>query len=323
MPSKRSSRSVSVSAERSLDELLEPRLAVEQQFAKLGHTFRHGKLHRFLETHFTRPVLKTGLQLAGLYEAGKRNALRPELRSVTMEFLNLPAEYDGFQILHLSDFHIDGTDGLADVLAARLDELRPDLCVLTGDYRFEDHGPCGAVYPLMRKIVSSIRARHGIIGILGNHDAAEIACGLEEMGVRMLVNEAAEIGAGAVPIWLIGVDDNFDYGTDDLEKAVAGVPADGFKVLLAHAPELYEPAADNGIDLYLAGHTHAGQIRLPLVGAIKQNARCPRAYAYGHWRYRGMQGYTSPGVGCSSLPIRFNCPPELVLIELRCALQEP
>ncbi|MBV8551527.1 MAG: metallophosphoesterase [Acidobacteriaceae bacterium] len=317
MPSKRPSRSLSVTAERSLEELLEPRIAVERHFAQLGRTYRHGKLHRFFEMYVTRPVLRNGLQLAGLYERGKRNALNPELRTVPMYFDGLPDEYDGFQILHLSDFHIDGTDGLTEVLAERLSELRPDLCVFTGDYRFEDRGPCDAVYPRMRSIVSSIRARHGIFGILGNHDAGEIAYQLEDMGVQMLVNEFAEINQGGESLWLAGVDDNFDYGTHDLEKALSSVPSDGFKILLAHAPELYDAAADKGIDLYLAGHTHAGQIRVPVLGALKHNARCPRAYIHGHWRHRGMQGYTSAGIGCSSLPIRYNCRPEIVLVELR------
>src|SRR5207248_11700996 len=89
------------------------------------------------------------------------------------------------------------------------------------------------------------------------------------------------------------------------------------KILLAHTPEVYADASARGVQLYLSGHTHAGQIRFPGIGSIRNNARCPRAYAYAHWRHGAMQGYTSAGVGCSSLPIRFNCPPEIVLIELR------
>ncbi len=315
LQSRRFSRSVS--AQQSLAELLEPHIIVERHFAKLGHTYRHGKVHRFVEENFTRPVLRAGLQITGFYDRCKRHALSPVVRRIPMHFRDLPKELDGFQILHLTDFHIDGTEGLAEVLAESLSKLRPDLCVLTGDYRFEDRGPCDEVYPLMRDIVASIRARHGVFGVLGNHDPAEVAFELEEMGVEMLVNESAEIRHRDASLWLVGVDDPFDYQTDDLPKALLEVPQSGFKILLAHAPEIYEAAAGHGIHIYLSGHTHGGQIRLPILGAVRRNAKCPRSCSFGHWHHRGMQGYTSAGVGCSSLPIRINCPPELAIIELR------
>ena len=310
------SRSNSRLSARSLTQLLEPRLAVEEHFARTGHTYRHGRLHRQFENRILRPLLKTGLEGIGLYARGVRNALSPIVPRVRLEFQNLPAPLDGFEILHLSDLHIDGTNGLAEVLVPILRNLRPDLCVMTGDYRFEDRGSCAAVYPLMKQVVSSIQARYGVFGILGNHDAAEIALGLEELGVRMLVNEAVEISTGWASFWLAGVDDPFDYQTDDLDLALNPVPEAAFCALLAHAPELYRQAARAGVDLYLTGHTHAGQIRLPGVGSLRHNAACPREYAHGHWKHGEMQGYTSAGVGCSSLPVRFACPPELVMLQL-------
>jgi uncharacterized protein len=81
---------------------------------------------------------------------------------------------------------------------------------------------------------------------------------------------------------------------------------------------MYRESSDNAIHLYLCGHTHGGQIRLPGIGHLRQNAQCPRSYAQGHWKHNDMHGYTSAGVGCSMLPVRFNCPPEIVLIELAC-----
>jgi predicted MPP superfamily phosphohydrolase len=95
-----------------------------------------------------------------------------------------------------------------------------------------------------------------------------------------------------------------------------GVPAGAFKILLAHAPELFKEADALGIQLNLSGHTHAGQLRLPGIGAIRQNARCPKQFAWGAWQYGRLQGHTSAGVGCSTLPIRFCCPPEIVILEL-------
>ncbi len=309
--------------ERPLAELLAHRSAIEEHFARLGHTYRHGRMYRAFEHRVSRPALKLGLQLAGIYSRGVENALSPVVNAVSLFFPDLPRALNGFQILHLSDFHIDGTPGLAESLIPLLRDLKPDVCVLTGDYRFEDHGSCEAVYPLMRRILSVIRSRFGVFGILGNHDSSGMISPLEELGIRMLVNESVAIGSGSDQLWLIGVDDPFDYGCHDLERALEEVPSGSFKVLLAHAPEIYEEAAQAGVDLYLTGHTHAGQIRLPGLGALRQNANCPRAYAAGHWRHRGMQGYTSAGVGCSSLPVRFGCPPEIVLLELRSEEDAP
>ena len=260
--------------------------------------------------------LKVGLQMAGLYNRGRANALRPVVRRVRLAFADLPPGLDGFQILHLSDFHIDGVDGLAEAVAEQVAFLPVDLCVMTGDYRFDVRGPCDRVYPRLQKIMAAVRSRHGVAGILGNHDCADIAIELEKMGVRMLLNEAFSIGAANQQLWVAGVDDPHTYGCNDLPLALAGVPKDGFKLLLAHTPEIFQEADDAGIHIYLSGHTHAGQIRLPGIGPIMQMASCPRAYGFGHWRHGSMQGYTTAGVGCSLLPIRFGCPPEIAVIEL-------
>lgn len=312
-----------ISEASSLAGRLKERLTVEAEFARLGHTYRHGALYRALEHRVMRPALRFGLQCAGLYTRGVKNALRPVVREIDLRFPNLPPHFDGFRILQVSDLHIDGTDGLAEALGRLLSTIEADICVLTGDYRFEDFGPCNDVYPCMRTVLSNISAKYGVFGILGNHDTSEIAFALEEMDVRMLINDAVAIpGTEGSPLYVVGVDDPFDFRCDDLAGALLTVPGNAFKILLAHAPELYVDAANSGIDLYLSGHTHAGQIRFPLIGSIRNNANCPRALAYGHWTHRGMQGYTTAGAGCSSLPVRFNCPPEVALIELRRATCE-
>lgn len=302
--------------ERSLAERLRPRMEVEERMARTGEKFKKSFLFRH-ERILVRPFLKFGLRATGLYSRGLRNALTPVLRKLTLHFADLPPAFDGFQVLHLTDFHIDEIDGLTEALVGMLEPLRPDLCVLGGDYRFQDEGPCDGVYAPMRAIVSSISANHGIIGILGNHDTSEMAFALEEMGVRMLVNDAFEIRQANASLWMTAIDDPHGYECDDLAGALSFVPPDAFKILLAHTPERYREASAAGIQLYLCGHTHAGQIRFPGIGSLRNNADCPRKYAYGHWTHAGMHGYTSAGVGCSTLPIRFHCPPELVLIELR------
>jgi uncharacterized protein len=303
--------------ERSLSERLEPRVKVEKLFAETGRTYRRGRFEIWYKRQIEPRILKLGLQAAGIYGRGVRNALDPIVHTLRLQFRNLPAAFDGFQILHLSDFHIDGNEVLAERLAALIGGLRPDLCVLTGDYRFDVKGSCAGVYGPMRDVISTISAKHGIMGVLGNHDAAEIALGLDDAGVRVLVNEAMEIRRRSESVWVAGVDDPFDYRCDDLGAALANVPPGAFKILLAHTPDLFEQAADAGVALYLCGHTHAGQIRAPWIGSIKHNSKSPRKYSFGHWTYRQMQGYTTAGVGCSGLRVRYNCPPEAVLIELR------
>jgi uncharacterized protein len=300
----------------ALAQRLERRLAVETYFERSHRTYRKGRARLWFDRVLTPIVLKLGLQATGLYGRGVRNALSPAVRTLRLSFAGLPAAFDGFQILHLSDFHIDGNDALADSLIPVLARLEPDLCVFTGDYRFDITGSSDLVYPAMRRIISSISSKHGMVGVLGNHDAATIAYALEEMGVRMLVNEAVEVRERAESLWIAGIDDPFDYRSDDLPAALAGIPPGAFRILLAHSPECYEEAAECGVDLYLCGHTHAGQIRFPWVGSLKHNSKVPRAYSFGHWTHAQMHGYTTAGVGCSSLPVRFNCPPEIVLIEL-------
>ncbi len=302
--------------DRSLAERLKLRMEREQQFAQTGRKLRNKSWLFRHEKIWLRPLIKIGLQACGLYRRGMNNALRPVIRHLRLTFDDLPPAFEGYTLLHLSDFHIDGVPDLVAPLSQLLRDLTPDLCVITGDYRFEDEDTCEHVYPLMRKVLDSISARDGVFGILGNHDSAEIAFALDEMGLRMLINDAVEIRRGTQSIWLAGIDDPFDYKCDDLPGALQRVPAGAFKVLLAHTPELYESAAQFGINLYLSGHTHAGQIRFPAVGSLRNNADCPSEYAYGHWRHKEMQGYTSAGVGCSGLPVRFNCPPEVVLIRL-------
>jgi predicted MPP superfamily phosphohydrolase len=301
----------------SLAERLRPRIAIEQHYARLGKTCRRHPLLSEIERCLLKPLLRQGLKAARLYERGMANALAPVCRHVRLQFGDLPAAFDGLRILHISDIHIDGVDGLAEIIAEKVSGIRADLCVLTGDYRFKNSGTCRNVYPPVEHIISSIDASNGVYGILGNHDASEIAFRLEDMGVRMLVNEAVRVERDGSAVWIAGVDDPYDYRCDDLSLALQDVPANEFTILLAHTPDLYRTAARAGVNLYLCGHTHAGQIRLPWLGALFHHAAAPRSHACGVWRYRRMQGYTSAGAGCSGLPVRFNCPPEITLIELQ------
>jgi predicted MPP superfamily phosphohydrolase len=303
--------------EQSLAARLQPRIAREKQLEATGRKLRNKSLLFRHEKVWLRPLLKFGLQITGLYKRGLRNALQPVVRTLEVWSERLPPAFDGYKLLQVSDLHIDGRPLLTEKLGQLLAEVSADVCLITGDYRFDDEGTCEHIYPEMRKLLPSLTRPDGIFAILGNHDISEIAFALNDIGIRMLVNESVEIRRGDESIWIVGIDDPFDYQCDDLPGALADVPLQHFKVLLAHTPELYQSASDFGIDLYLCGHTHAGQIRFPIVGSIRNNASCPKEYAYGSWRHGSMQAYTSAGAGSSGLPIRYNCPPEVTLIELR------
>jgi predicted MPP superfamily phosphohydrolase len=141
---------------------------------------------------------------------------------------------------------------------------------------------------------------------------------LEEMGIRVLANETAIICRNEEKIAVTGIDDPHYYYTDQavssLEEEIAG-----FKIVLAHSPELYDLAADNDYSLYLCGHTHGGQICLPGGIPIFTHLYGGRRFYRGLWYYANMQGYTSQGCGASAIPIRFNTQSEIALITLRKA----
>jgi predicted MPP superfamily phosphohydrolase len=300
-----------------MEDLQRKRLAIER--GDLTCWARRGRgSFRAHQARLLPALLRTLLRLTGLHARGERNALNPVLREISFADEHLPEAFCGFRLLHLSDIHAGGLAGLAECISERIRQLPVDLCVMTGDYRFGSDRPCHTLYPHMEIILRSVKARWGVVGILGNHDLAEEVPALERMGVTMLVNEALALHRGRERIWLIGLDDPHYYGCDDLPGALRGVPPEAFKILLVHTPELIHEAAASGINLYLCGHTHGGQICMPGLGPVRVNANCPRRYTRGVWRYQHVQGYTSAGVGTSGVAVRFFCPPEIGLIELRC-----
>jgi hypothetical protein len=256
-------------------------------------------------------------RLTGLYEKGKINALGTRVVERTFHFPDLPRSFDGFRIMLLTDLHLDGLEGLTEHLISRIREIEVDLCLVGGDIRMETYGPMAPCLRRLKKLVAEVRSRHGILGVLGNHDCIEMSPDFEEAGIIMLVNESWPIGENSERLWIVGVDDPHYYRVDDVLQAFRNVPSGAFVIFLAHSPEAYASAAGFMPQFYLCGHTHGGQIRLPGRGPILTNSRAPRFTADGAWRYRNMQGYTSRGAGASGVPLRFNCPGEISLITLR------
>jgi uncharacterized protein len=262
-------------------------------------------------------VLTRFFKMVGLYDNGLRNSLQVRVEKTTLYLPDLPEDFDGFRILLLTDLHLDGLNGLTEELGRQVDTFEVDLCLIGGDIRMKTYGPVAPCLRHLRSLISSIRSRHGIFAVLGNHDCIEMTPDLEEAGLVMLINDSWEIREQDSSMWVVGIDDPHYYKTHDVRMAYRDVPENGFSMFLAHSPEAYVQAANLNAHLYLCGHTHGGQICLPGRGPIFTNSRAPRFTATGSWQYLDMIGYTSRGAGVSGIPLRFNCPGEISLLTLR------
>lgn len=262
-------------------------------------------------------VIRTTLRLSGLYNRGRRNAAEVQVKHHHIELKALPRRFDGFTLLHISDMHVDMNEGAMRRLTELLPGLRYDLCVLTGDYRGATFGPYDATLEGLARIRARIEGP--VYGVLGNHDTIRMVPGLEDMGIRMLLNECEAIRRGDEAIYLAGIDDAHYFRVDNIEKAASDIPEDGCSILLSHTPEIYRQAAHAGFDVLLSGHTHGGQICLPGSIPITLDSRLPRRYGSGPWQYHAMTGYTSVGVGSSIIAVRINSLPEITLHRLHCA----
>jgi predicted MPP superfamily phosphohydrolase len=262
-------------------------------------------------------VIRNTLRLVGLYRRAAANAAEIQVRHNDLHMKHLPKSFDGFTLLHISDPHVDMNEAAMRRLAEILPDLDYDICVLTGDYRGATFGPIDAAIDGMAQLCSHLKGP--IYGVLGNHDSIRMVPALEDMGIKMLLNECEKISRGDQTIYLAGIDDAHYYRVDNIEKAAGDIPDGSFSILLSHTPEVYRHAAHAGFDLLLAGHTHGGQLCLPGSIPITLDAALPRRMGSGSWKYHDMQGYTSVGVGSSLVAVRLNCLPEIALHHLRCA----
>jgi predicted MPP superfamily phosphohydrolase len=287
---------------------VDKRLTIETDHE--AQLFGQGLIFFNLENWLTAPsIIKAALVMSGLYGRARRHADHVVIRHNSVASARLPASFDGFTILQLSDLHVDISEGAMQHLRGIVGALDYDIGVLTGDYRGRTFGPFETSLVGMEQLRSHLRSP--IYGVLGNHDSIRMTPRLEAMGIRMLFNECETIQRGDDRIHLAGVDDPHFYRADDIARAATSIPPDAFSMLLSHTPETYDEAADCGFDLMLSGHTHGGQLCLPGGIAIKLEAALPRRMGAGAWRYQTLQGYTSVGVGTSLLPVRLNCPPEI------------
>ncbi len=235
----------------------------------------------------------------------------------------IPAAFDGFRIVHVTDLHNDEMgENNADLLQKIQDSV-PDIIAVTGDLidcRVPDEDICLAFMEQAVKIAP-------VYYVTGNHEGAlfdiypSFERDLRDLGVIVLHNEAITIERGNDSITLLGVDDpNMDRETEEiLVSFLSEQNKNSYTVLLSHRPELFELYCEGGADLVLTGHAHGGQVRIPGIGGL---------YAPGQWLLpeydAGLftQGQTnmivSRGIGNSLFPMRVNNRPELPVVILSC-----
>jgi predicted MPP superfamily phosphohydrolase len=247
-------------------------------------------------------------------------------RIVRKEFLlpRWPEVLDGFTVAILSDFHYDPYFSAHPLRAAipMVNDLRPDLIVLTGDFvsvpeigkkkkGANDAEPCA-------ELLRQLAAPHGLWAVLGNHDYEtdpdHVTQALQAENIRVLANQSEAIERNGARIWLAGVTDVLSW-TADLSETLHRVPTGEAVILLAHEPDFADEASRFPIDLQLSGHSHGGQIRLPLLPPLYLPPLA-RKYVLGSYHIRDLTLYTNGGLGTVMVPIRLNCPPEITLLTL-------
>jgi len=306
-----------------------------EQGAKLHTPWGVRPRRRFLVLSGACGLARAGLKATGLLPLMTRRALDIRLTEIDLPFAHLPAAFDGYRLLQISDPHFDAADGIADAIRALVAGLEVHLCVFTGDYRAAETGSFRerSILGPMARIVEEIAAPDGCLAILGNHDTHEMVEPFEEVvGVRVLANEQVEVTRQGQAIELVGFDDPYRFYSASTQRFAehlhdangtpgsAGGVNDRFRIMLVHTPDLARQAADLGGALYLCGHTHGGQISLPGGRPIVTHLHRETGFGRGLWRCGQMVGYTSRGAGVAgSLPIRLFAPAEITLFRLRKA----
>ena len=264
------------------------------------------------------PLRALALNLSQAARSALTEPFRLTVEHHQIHLQRLPRELDGFRIVQLSDIHHSPFTSREQIERAveTANSLQPDIVALTGGYVSKERAyaaPCA-------ELLSGLRARHGVYAVLGNHDhwtdAALITDLFRAEGITMLVNQGMRFENNGAAFWLAGVDDTM-VGLADLPLALAGSSDNEFKLLLAHNPIILRRAARAGVDLVLSGHTHGGQVRLR---SERNTAGRPRRRLLkGLARQGETQIYITRGLGTVVLPVRFGCPPEVSLLELRTA----
>lgn len=243
---------------------------------------------------------------------------RPRLNHVLVELPRAHGYLDGLTIGFVSDLHVGPhfTKDDAARITRMLRRAKPDIILFGGDFISESPRFLEHVQDPLQDMVAT--AQYGAWGVLGNHDIANIrervAEAIEPTGIRILKNESVRIDTHLGPLWIAGIDDVL-LGKSDLRATFAGVPADAPCIAIWHEPDRVEQAEPYGPILMLSGHSHGGQVKLPFLGPIAAPS-LGKKYVSGRYTIGDMTLFVSNGIGMYRPPVRFNVPPELVLIHL-------
>jgi len=272
----------------------------------------------------TVPVLSGITQIALLLLAFDGLYIEPFRLTVATLQPEAPQFLEGrpLRIVHLSDLHLEHpTRREADVLA-RLEEIQPDLILLTGDYVNLSYINDPVTLSETREFLSQLHATYGVYAVNGTVDNAEhmalLFGGLENIQVLDDSFEVLHWPGGDLA--LVGVT-SLSRSRDEqaLAALMAQVPPEAYTILLYHTPDLIETASATGVDLYLAGHTHGGQVRLPFYGALVTFSAFGKQYEMGEYRVGDTTLYVSRGLGMEGYEaprVRFLCPPEMEILNL-------
>lgn len=233
----------------------------------------------------------------------------------------------------VSDTHVGGphvTSARMLRIVRRVNELRPDLVVLLGDYvnghASEDERTPAENQEILGGIgtFAALNARYGVVAVIGNHDVwygrQSVTQALQDAGAAVLWNRNLLIRRSGGPVVLAGLEDD-TTSHPDFAAALDGAPGGVDAIILSHSPDPFESMPD-GPALMLAGHGHCGQVTLPLIGRPILPLR-NRRYSCGLVEENGKRMFVTAGIGTSILPVRFLSPPEIVIVRIRGAHDEP
>jgi predicted MPP superfamily phosphohydrolase len=260
--------------------------------------------------------------VAGLAVAAGAAALslrqRPRVRTHEVEIDGLPEVFDGCRIAQISDLHC-GPFASGRRVAGWVDavnRLRPDVIAVTGDLIVS--GP--DFVPVVAAALGGLRAQGGVFAAMGNHDyfgdGEAMVAALERAGLTVLRNRGVVLHRDGAGLFVAGVDDTWTR-RDDLERTLADRPAGAPVVLLAHDPVLFPQAAARGVDLVLSGHTHGGQVAIPLFARKLNLARLITPFTNGVYRSGASMLYVNRGLGTTGPPVRIAVAPEIAVLVLR------
>jgi predicted MPP superfamily phosphohydrolase len=232
-----------------------------------------------------------------------------------------PAGRAPLRIAVLTDLHVGSfRNGLdrQDEVVALTNAQRPDVIVLLGDFIHGKSLKSFVPPEATAQKLAGLRARYGVVSVLGNHDwwydGPRARAALESAGIRVLENDAVSFGDESNRFWVAGLGDLWTRDVN-MEAALAAVPMKEPVLLLTHNPDVF-PRVPMRVALTLAGHTHGGQVALPLIGRPIVPSQYGQRYAYGLVVEDGRSLFVSPGIGTSILPVRFGVPPEISVVRL-------